>query len=301
MAEHHDGEQPCRRGSIPAGGNAANHHDEVEPRKGQRDGEGKLLRPGGPEPGRGDCKHPRCHDIPNGPAGAVDHQDDQRRPERENGWDDVAEHHDGEQPRSERPVPARVNAANDHPEVDQRKGQRDGEGELPRHGRGDVAAVDRERPIEEEEGRGNRHQRRTGERQTNQTPEQIGSKRQRHQPRHGDQLERHAIGKEDIEGDDRQRGEHHVELIGRKACVPVGCPATQTAMRNEVVPQKCRPPDVCAHVAARWGGVGQHQVRVEGQHDEQHRPRNDQRAESSLRGRNEPAGKSCRQARLRQW
>ena len=95
-----------------------------------------------------------------------------------------------------------------------------------------------------------------------QAAERPAAERQRHQPRDGDQLERHAVGQDHVEGDDRQRRHDHVEAVHREAGVPVHAPARQLEVWEQVVAQVGRTPDVGAHVAAGRGVVVEDQVRL---------------------------------------
>ena len=65
--------------------------------------------------------------------------------------DQVAEHGQREEDRGEGAALAGAHAPGEHAEVQHRHAQGEAEGELARHRRRHVAAVDRERPVEEEE------------------------------------------------------------------------------------------------------------------------------------------------------
>ena len=137
---------------------------------------------------------------------------------RVDGHDAVADDGQGEHDR--RPVaqlaaglhrPRQQAPAEDH------QAEGDGERELARHRRLEVAAVDAEALVQREAQPGEGEQ--LGQRvaESGQPAERPAAQRQRHQPGDGDQLERHAVGQDRVEGDDRQRRHDHVEAVHR-AC-----------------------------------------------------------------------------------
>ncbi len=71
-----------------------------------------------------------------------------------------------------------------------------------------------------------------------------------------------------VQRHDQQRREHHVELVRGEAVVPVGCPAGQLAVRQDVVAEERRTPHVGAHVAARRRRVQQEVAEAELAEDE---------------------------------
>ena len=83
------------------------------------------------------------------------------------------------------------------------------EGELPRHRRHDVAAVDVERSIEQEREGHDRQQRRAGEGEATEAPGRIRGEREGDDARDRDQLHRHAVGDRHDEqtSDHRERGD----------------------------------------------------------------------------------------------
>ncbi len=81
--------------------------------------------------------------------------------------------------------------------------------------------------------------------------------------------------KPDVEKDDQERRDHHVEVERRKSRVPVGRPPRQLKLGKQFVAKERRTPDVCAHVTPGWGGVGEDQIRLQLPEDEQSRAEND--------------------------
>ena len=154
-------------------------------------------------------------------------------------------------------------AVGEDAEEQHRQRQGDRERVLAGHRRGDVAAVDRERLVEQEDDRGHRQQRRVRELQTGEAAERPGRDGQADDAEDTDDLEGHAVGQQQVEADDHERGDDHVELVHREAGVPVGGPPGQAPVRQDVVAQIRGSPHVRPHVAAGRRGVAEDQARVE--------------------------------------
>jgi len=240
----------------------------------------------------------RCHrqDPPQRGAAGVETDHHDRADDREQRGDQVTEPDQGEEHGGHGSVLAGLQAAGDDPQVDQRQGEADGEGELARHRRGDVAAVDREAAVEEEEDRGRGQHRRAREPQPGQLAEGPGRRRHEHDPADHDQLEGHRIRQDDVQGEDRQERHHHVEVEGGGPGVPVGRPAAEPPVGQEVVPQVGARPDVGAHVAAGGGGVAEDELGVQLGEGEGHRPQHDRERDPALQGRRHDPGAQSGQA-----
>ena len=107
------------------------------------------------------------------------------------------------------------------------------------------------------------------------TSERPAGQREQHQTRDRHQLERHAVGQHHVERHDRQRRDHHVEAVQRKAAVPVHRPARELEVRQEIVTQIRRRPDVGSHVAAGRSravedevAAGRQRIQVDDHHDD---------------------------------
>ena len=212
-------------------------------------------------------------------------QEQQDRPDDgEDRGQEVAEPGDGQEHARQHPVPAGVEAAGHDAEEQQGERQADREGELPGQRRGDVPAVDRERPVEEERHRDHRQQRRSREAHAGQAPEGVGGQREGDQAEDGDQLEGHPVGQDQVEGDHHQGGKREVEVVGGEAVVPVGRPAGDAAVGQEVVAQVVGAPHVGAGVAAGRRRVRQQQRRLQLEQHEQHRRPDDAEGDDRLRG-----------------
>ena len=228
------------------------------------------------------------------PPAIQPHEDEHDPAEHgEEGRDGVAEDHQREQRGRQRPVSARLEAPCQHAEEQQRQREADREAVLPRQGRRDVAAVDRPRAVEQERQRGHREQGRARERQAEQSAHHVGAQRHAHDPEHRDELHRDAVGQHDVQQHDQQRRGQHVELVGGEAGVPVGRPAGEPPVRQQVVAEVGGAPHVGAHVAARRGGPREQQVRVELREHEGRARQHDERPDPALGGcpqrRAEPA------------
>ena len=89
---------------------------------------------------------------------------------------------------SSSPMPTGLHTARSDPEEHHGKGQTERVGELARHGREQVAAVDVEAAVEQERDRGDRHQARPGECQAAEFAHRPGSDRKGHHAGDDDQL-----------------------------------------------------------------------------------------------------------------
>ena len=171
-------------------------------------------------------------------------------------------------------VLARLEPATHHSEVEQGEAERHGKRELAREGRRDVAAENRKRAIEQIHGRGDGQQRRDREGQPSEPTEGVGRNGQREHAADGDELEGHAVRDDVAQQRDQQRRQHHVELVRREAGIPIGSPAGQPSLRQQVVAQVRRSPHVRTHVATSGGGVRQDVARSE-LHEREHHARHD--------------------------
>ena len=76
----------------------------------------------------------------------------------------------------------------------------------------------------------------------------------------------------DVDGNDGQHGDHHVEVVGGEPGVPVGGPAAEPEPGQQLVAEEGRPPHVGTQIAAGRGGLGeQDSVGVDHPEDEQGR------------------------------
>ncbi len=115
-----------------------------------------------------------------------------------------------------------------------------------------------------------------------QTAERPAAERQHDEAGDGDQLERHAVREQRVEGDDGQGRDDHVEAVHRHPGVPVHAPPGELEVGQQVVAQERRPPHVGAHVAAGGRRVVEDQVgarvqRVEVDDVHHHHGRDEQR------------------------
>ena len=137
-------------------------------------------------------------------------------------WQTIAKReHDG------RPaaVPAGAHPVGQQAETEDHQAEGDGERELAGHRRLEVAAVDAEALVEREAQPGEGEQLRHRVAEAGQTAERPAAERQHDEPGDGDELERHAVREERVEGDDGQRRDDHVEAVDRHPGVPVHAPA----------------------------------------------------------------------------
>jgi len=162
--------------------------------------------------------------------------------------------------RGPHPEPAGAQPVGQQTEAQHGERERDRERVLAGHRGLHVAAVDLEALVEEERQPGHREQ--LGDRMTERSEATEGpaGRREQHQAGDGDELERHPVREQDVECDDRQRRDHHVEAVQGQPAVPVHAPPRELEVRQEVVAQERRRPHVGAHVAARGRGVVEHQV-----------------------------------------
>ena len=198
--------------------------------------------------------------------------------------DEVRQHAQCEQARRERPVAAGAQPAGQHAEVDERERQRDRERELARHRRRDVAAVDGERLVEEEHDRDCGEHRGRREAQPAELAERPRGDGQGEHARDRHELECEPVGQDDVEDDHSQRRDDHVELVGGEAGVPVGRPAREAEVRQQVVAQVRRRPDVGTHVAAGRRAVREQQVGMELRQREDHGADHDPEGDPALDG-----------------
>ena len=134
--------------------------------------------------------------------------DDDGAGEGEEGGDQVAQPGERQQDRGHRSVLPGAQPPDHEAEVQDREGQADRERELTGEGRRDVAAVDREVPVEQEHDRGHRQEGGAGERQVGQAAERVGAHRQGEQPEDRHELERRAVRQLDREDRDRDGRRH---------------------------------------------------------------------------------------------
>jgi len=167
------------------------------------------------------------------------------------------EQHDAVRQRSERkqhrgrhPHAAGLERADEHAEAEHAERERDGERELPRHRRGDVAAVNRETLVEEKHRAGHHEQLRQREGEPRQARKEPRAHGQGEEARHRHELQRDAVRQHDVENEDEDCRHHHVEAVDRQTGVPVVAPAGEPQRREQVVAQIRRAVDVGAHVAA---------------------------------------------------
>ena len=215
-------------------------------------------------PERGEGKRREAHGEPVNEPGLV-HPDEphQQCAERdEDQHDAVREHGEREQHGSPVAVLARLQSASKETKSQDAERQRNRERELARHGAGDVAAINGEALVEEEDQPGHCHQFRDGIAEAGKATKSPAAERQRHDAETDDDLEGNAVGEDDVECDDHQRGYDHVEAVQREAVVPIVAPPRDLTVRQEVIAQVRRCHHVCAHVATRWRVVLEHEIEV---------------------------------------
>ncbi len=148
-------------------------------------------------------------------AGAIHpNSPQQQRPEHdEDQHDAVAQHGQGQQDRRPTAELAGLQAAGEHAQSEHRERQRDRERELAGHRALDVAAVDREALVEQEDRRRQGHQ--FGHRvpEARQPTERPATPGQRDQAEDRHEFEGNAVRKHDVQRDDHQRRDDHVEPI----------------------------------------------------------------------------------------
>ena len=123
------------------------------------------------------------------------------------------------------PVPAGLQATQQHAEVHDHEDQADGEGVLPRHRAGQVAADDVARVravdvglgVDQEQQRTADHEHRSREGHAGHPAEEVAGHRQRHRTDDGHELERNAVGQPDPEnGHENRRGDQPAPLALRR-------------------------------------------------------------------------------------
>ena len=147
---------------------------------------------------------------PAAPSGRAPRQNEQqcsRRGQREESREQVQQPGEGQQGAGQDPVTPGGHASRRHAEVQDRAGQAQRVGELARHRRHEVAAVDVERPVEQEQQGGRRSQRLTFGGDSAETGHRPYRQRQRHHPRDRHQLQSDPVGHGDRE--QRQAGRGH--------------------------------------------------------------------------------------------
>ena len=222
--------------------------------------------------------HPKCREqdrrSDHGNAvlpfrGFAMHRQDEQIPQEDEQQDDaVTQRRQRQQHGGGDSVAAGLQSADEHAEPEHRKGQRNGERELPRHRGRDVAAIDGEAFIEQKHRAGHHEQLRNRECESRQLGKQPRAQWQGNESGDGHQLQGDAVRQHHIESQDEQRRHHHVEAIDRQARVPVVAPAGQTKRCQQMVAQISRPVYVGTHVAARWRVVAEDQRRL--QREEHH-------------------------------
>ena len=163
---------------------------------------------------------------------------------------------------------SRPRARNPRPNIAQREGDR--EGELAGHRRLEVAAVDAEALVEGERQPGEGEQ--LGQRvaEPGHPTERPARDREQHQPADRHQLEGDPVRQDGVDGDDRQRREHHVEAVGGHPAVPVHRPPVELPVGQQHVTQVGGTPHVGAHVAAGRRVVDEDQVVAREEVDDLH-------------------------------
>ena len=109
---------------------------------------------------------------------------------------------EGQEDAGDHPAAAGGEPPGHHPHVEHGRQQAEGVGELPRHGGHQVAAVDVEGLVEDEQHGAGRGQRRPGEGQSTEPGHEPDRGREGHKTGDGDQLEGDAVGN----GDDQHHG-----------------------------------------------------------------------------------------------
>ncbi len=161
----------------------------------------------------------------------------------------MTQHRQGEQDRRPTAELSGLQAAGEDAETEYGERQGDREGELARHRALDVAAVDREALVEQEDRRRHCHQLGHRVAEAGQAPECPTAHRQGDQAEDHHQLEGNAVREHDVQGDDHERRHDHVEAVQREAVVPVVAPSAELEVRQEVITEVRRRHHVGAHVA----------------------------------------------------
>ena len=177
--------------------------------------------PEGRESKRGDA-----HGEPVDEPGSVhpDQPHQQRAQRHEDQHDAMREH--GEREQDGRPVAvlARLQPPSKKTKSEDAERQRNRERELASHGAGDIAAINGEALVEEEDQSGHRHQFWDGIAETGKATEGPAAERQSHNAKAHDELEGNSVRENDVECDDHQRRHDHVEAVQREAVVPIVAP-----------------------------------------------------------------------------
>ena len=266
------------------------------------------------------------HRIPSTLRQSNDHQQE-RRCEQEERWKQVGQPGERNEHRCPSSVLARPCTADDEPEGNERKAERDRCCELTRQCRRDVAPIDVERAVERERQTRERKHRWSRKAQSTEMAQRPCGNREHDDATHGDELERDVVGQSDqqwgddhdrdhqpprqlqladrpavdggaenrqddrnrqdrvepdIENDDQQRWNHHVEMKRREARVPVGGPARETQSWQQFITQERGTPHVRAHVPTSGRRVREDEVGVQLPEDEQRAPDDHERGHHAL-------------------
>ena len=198
------------------------------------------------------------------PIGQHLHDDEECRSQQgEERGNEMGQDAGAERDRRPAPVPAGPQPTGHEAEKDQRQGDAERVGVLPRQGGEEVPPVNGVRVVEQvAQGQGGQ---RTGNGapHAEEAPHGPGRHRQQHRAEHGDPFEGQRVG-DDVAG---QRGEQvrqdEVEGVEGEAVVPPGVPAGELAVRQETRSQERRHGVVPPVVASGRVGRGQQQAGME--------------------------------------
>ena len=132
--------------------------------------------------------------APRRPAPSAHQQQGRSSPESEEGGEDVQQPGQSQQRSGQHPIAARAHALGRHADVCHRAGKAERVGELARHGRHQVAAVDVERAVEKEQNGGRSREGLARTCDTTHTGHSPDGGRKHHHAGDGHELERHPIG-----------------------------------------------------------------------------------------------------------
>ena len=202
--------------------------------------------------------------VGNPPAGGqeLDHRQDDGAPQRVQTRDDVRQHAAGQHDRGPAAVSALSDRAGEQTQEQDGQGEAEGERVLPRQCREQIAAVDRERVVEEERQGGGRQQGGKRWAEAEEATARPGADRKQDRSEDRAHLERDVVGDDPAADRDEEVGQGEVEGVEGEPVVPAGVPAGEVPVeqqRLEVLGHR----DVRARVAACGRRIGEQQARME--------------------------------------
>ncbi len=204
---------------------------------------------------------PAVADAPTGRQ-QLDHRQQRRAPQRVEPRHDVGEDAPGEHDGGPGAVPPLAHGGREQPQEQHGQGEAERERVLPRQGREQIAAVDRERVVEEERQGRRGQQRRDGGAEAEEAATGPRRDGQHHRPGDRAQLERDVVGDDPAADGDEEVGQREIEGVEGEPVVPARVPARDVPVADHR-PQEVGHRDVRAGVPARRRGVGEEQAGVE--------------------------------------